>query len=153
MTNPVHFLAVVSCCALSATWAHAEPKAHDMRGTLHEQAIDRHFKEMDANDDGTITKAEFDDFHTKHFQDIDSNKDGKLTREEMREGHKEKQEKSMAIRFDEADANHDGALSRDEAEKMPGLSGRFGRTDANKDGKLSREEVENSMKRMRGYRE
>lgn len=154
MKRAINGFTMVSVFVLGASMAYAEPSAHDMPGARKAQWADKHFKEMDANGDGTISKAEFDDFHTKHFQEIDADKDGKLTREEMREGHKEKREQAKDGRFDEVDADHDGVLSREEAKKMPRMTTkRFDKMDANKDGKLSREEMEASMEKMRRKRD
>jgi len=149
MKKTITYLAVASCIALSTGLAQAEPMAHDMgdgrMGQMHAQMADAHFKEMDTNSDGSISKAEFDATHNKYFQDMDANKDGKLTPEEMQAGHMQMQEKRRDQHFDEADANHDGALSRAEVEKMPMLSKRFDKIDTNKDGKLSREEMDAGM--------
>ena len=153
MKKTIHWLAAVSCFALSASWSHAAPMAHDMQGAMGEQMADMHFKEMDTNSDATISKAEFDAVHDKHFQDMDTNGDSKLTRDEMKAGHKQMLKAGMHNRFDEADANHDGALSREEAEKMPRMSKRFDKMDTNKDGKLTREEMAAAMKKKRPNRE
>ena len=153
MKNIIRSLTIIYCFSLSTSLAQAEPEAHDMQDTQHEQRVDQHFKEMDGNGDNTISKAEFDAFHSKHFQDVDANSDGKITREEMREGHRENREKNKANRFNEADANHDGALNREEASKMPMLSRRFDNIDANKDGKVTRAEMDAEMGKRRPKRD
>ena len=72
MKKTIHYLAAISCFALSASLgaaqAHAEPMGHDEHmsgdhragGQMHEQMEDKHFKEMDTNGDGMVSKAEFD---------------------------------------------------------------------------------------------
>jgi hypothetical protein len=79
------------------------------------------FQAMDANEDGTLTKEEFNQFHQgrgagwgwhrpagqewkeKHFKAFDKNADGKLTKAEFMEGHR--------AQFEAADANKDGKVT------------------------------------------
>jgi Ca2+-binding EF-hand superfamily protein len=132
----------------------------------HGECPDSYFKQMDKNGDGTISKKEFDAFHSEHFKALDANHDGKISPEEMQAGHSEMEsgQKEMESghkmrekserdpfdkRFEESDINHDGALSRDECEiGMPMLFGHFDEFDANKDGKITKAEVVESMKKM-----
>ena len=111
-----------------------------------------YFNKMDKNNDGAISKKEFDAFHSEHFKDMDSNKDGKISQDEMGASHGRMAGKGPMMfdqRFDETDINHDGALSRDEAEiGMPMIFAHFDEYDANKDGKVSKDEVVSSMKQM-----
>jgi len=41
---------------------------------------------MDANKDGKVSQAEWNDVHAKHFAKMDKNGDGFLTRDEMGKG-------------------------------------------------------------------
>lgn len=111
-----------------------------------------YFKNMDTNNDGAISRKEFDAFHSQHFKDMDSNKDGKISQDEMEGLHGRMMGKGPMMfdqRFDETDINHDGALSKDEAEiGMPMIFAHFDEYDANKDGKVSKDEVAASMKQM-----
>ena len=149
MNKTIRFIAAIYCFTFGASLAYAEPMGHD--GSKHDERMsrDRHFKEMDTNGDGMISKAEFDIAHTKHFQEMDTDGDGKLSGDEMRAGHASKMEQGKGMRFKDADANHDGALTREEAKKMPMLSKRFDETDANHDGKVTSEEMDAAMKKMR----
>lgn len=157
MKKIINYFAVVSCFALIASLAHAEPKGHgehmydDMHGdrTAGGQMEDKHFKEMDTNGDGMVSKAEFDAAHDKHFKNMDTNGDGQLSRDEMKAGHKAMMEQGKNKRFGEADANRDGVLTREEAKKMPMLSKHFDEVDTNKDGKVTREELDAAMEKMR----
>ncbi len=113
-----------------------------------------YFKEMDKNGDGTISKKEFDAFHSQHFKDMDANKDGKVSQDEMGAMRGRMADRGPGMfeqRFDETDINDDGALSRDEAEiGMPMLFANFDEYDANKDGKISKDEVAARMRHMHG---
>ena len=42
------------------------------------------WKTMDANSDGSVTKAEFDAAHSKKFTEMDADKDGKVTMDEKK---------------------------------------------------------------------
>jgi Ca2+-binding EF-hand superfamily protein len=165
MKISIKYLAIVSCFTLSvslgASLAHAESMGHDepMHKGMHddhmsgdhmgEQMEDKHFKEMDTNGDGMVSKTEFDAAHNRHFKEMDTNGDGQLSRDEMKAGHKKMMEKAKDKHFEEADANHDGVLTREEAKNMPMLSKHFDEVDANKDGKVTREEMAAAMEKMR----
>lgn len=152
MKKTINYLALVSCIALGASLAHADPRGRGEQrgdGPMHGQMEDRLFKEADTNGDSAISKAEFDAVHAKRFKEMDANGDGKITREEMQAAGKKMMEKASNSRFDEADANHDGALTREEAAKMPMLSKNFDKVDANHDGKVTREEMDAEMGMMR----
>lgn len=99
----------------------------------------------DANNDGTVTRQEFDAGRSAMFARIDANNDGNATREEgraawqaMRAEHREQRSERGEQRAHERDANNDGALSRDEF--LAGPSERFAQLDANHDGQLSADE-------------
>lgn len=115
-------------------------------------AVEGHFKALDSNKDGFISKKEFDAEHIKRFKEMDANKDGKLSLAEMQAAHDGKRAErrsDIQTHFDEADADHDGALTKAEAEgKMPMLSAHFDEMDANKDGKVTHDEIRSVMKEM-----
>jgi Ca2+-binding EF-hand superfamily protein len=137
---------VASCSILAAPLALAcEPKCDTKSGG-------RYFEEMDSNKDGTISKKEFDAFHSKHFKELDANKDGKVTQEEMQAAHPQMHERGDMLinkRFDAADTDHDGALSREEAKVTPMILQHFDEFDSNKDGKVTQEEIKAMMERNR----
>ena len=154
MKKSVRYLALVSCFALAPALAFAGPEAcHDsMQGQMGGQSEEMMFKNMDANGDGMVSKAEFNAFHAKRFKELDVNKDGRISPEEMKSGHKKPMGdmKSSGTthldeRFNAADANHDGGLDKDEAKDMPMLSMYFDEVDANHDGKVTRQEYFDAM--------
>jgi len=124
--------------------------------------VQAHFKELDTNKDGVVTKAEFDAGHAKHFKAMDLNHDGKLTVEEMEAAHDqhhsahgqryemkhEQHTGTFKEIFEQADTDHDGALSKAEAQSMPMILERFDEFDGNKDGKVTYDEIRDAMKIM-----
>jgi hypothetical protein len=99
--------------------------------------------EADGDNDGTVTRAEFDASRAARFAALDSNDDGQLTREEMRAGRGERGHGRRGghrgmHHLARADANNDGAITRDEFLARPMQM--FERIDANDDGVISAEE-------------
>lgn len=116
----------------------------------------------DANQDGAVTRAEFDaalatraqekqtmmqQRSAEMFTRLDANKDGRVTRDEL-EAMRSRMGERMKDRRDGPppapplgtfDANKDGKISRDEWIARPDPM--FERADANKDGRLTREEA------------
>lgn len=107
------------------------------------QTDDVLFKRMDGNGDGSVSRAEFDEFNARRFRELDADNDGNITREEldirvnqaMKNGLKHFEE-----RFSSADLNHDDVLDRVEAQAMPVMEVFFDKVDTNHDGKVTREE-------------
>ncbi len=92
--------------------------------------------QADANNDGVLTRAEFDSGRDGHFARLDANNDGSLAREEMRgmRGHRgHRGGGTHSLRG--ADANNDGNITRDEFLARP--IEHFDRLDANRDGVIS----------------
>ena len=124
--------------------------------------------QADANNDGVITRAEFDASRTTHFARLDANNDGQLTREEMRadRGERGHHRGGRGHRggpgghggFEGADANNDGNITRDEFLARP--IAMFDRLDANHNGVIEASErpqrpergAQNGERRERGDR-
>lgn len=53
---------------------------------------DAMWKKMDANNDGQVTKDEFEKAHMMHFEELDANKDGKVTKDEQMAFHNKRME-------------------------------------------------------------
>lgn len=116
----------------------------------------RHFFQADANNDGTVTRQEFDAGRDARFAQMDANNDGQLARDEMggmrgdrgrggRGGHGGG--RHMLTR---ADANSDGNITRDEF--LAGPTERFQRMDANNDGVITAAERPQRRERPEGER-
>ena len=63
--------------------------AHDHKGKGGNMGKE-HFKKMDADGNGKISKEEFQKFHDTKFTEMDKDADGSLTEEEIQTYHKEK---------------------------------------------------------------
>lgn len=103
-----------------------------------ERGVARLF-EADANNDGVLTRQEFDAARTAHFTQLDRDNNGQLSREEMRAmrgAHGGRRGHGAGL--DRADANNDGAITREEF--LAGPTERFNRLDANNDGVISQAE-------------
>ena len=113
---------------------------------------DKHFKKMDANGDGKITRAEHAAGAKQMFAECDANKDGVVTAAEMdaataRHGKPDKFDKTAAEKIAVIDQNGDGKLTT--AEHEAGTEKMFGLMDTNGDGSLTKEECAAGMKRMK----
>lgn len=95
-------LKLVLVCGLASTvaFAHSGMHAHphkEMQGKKHE-VKEKFFKEADVNNDGSLSKEEFNTFHVKmeeyhnqnkssveeKFKKVDANKDGMVSKDEMK---------------------------------------------------------------------
>ena len=76
----------------------------------------RHFKELDKDGNGSLSKAELEQGAPRmagHFDEFDANKDGSVSREEMRAAHHrmhENRQAHKAERFAAADSDKNGSL-------------------------------------------
>jgi Ca2+-binding EF-hand superfamily protein len=114
---------------------------------------DRHFKLMDQNGDGRISREEHATGARKMFNDSDANRDGIVTAAEM-DAAMAKQgltpaadDKNSAEKIAVLDQDKDGKLST--AEHDAGTETMFGKMDTNRDGFLSKEECDAGMKMMK----
>lgn len=107
----------------------------------HGPGMTEHLFQADANNDGVVTRAEFDAGRDARFASMDADHDGALDRGEHRRGHREMMGGHHGGRqgmMAGADANGDGSISRDEFLAHPLQM--FARLDANSDGSISAEE-------------
>ncbi len=97
-------------------------------------AADSDFKKIDKNNDGKVSKKEYNGAAAKTFNNLDKNKDGSLIKDELQATDKVAIEKFMQ----EADTNKDGKISKEEfaqaAEK------RFKFLDKDNDGYIDQKE-------------
>ena len=134
---------IVACslaiCALPATFAGPEG--------------DKHFKMMDTNADGKISRAEHATGAKQMFSECDANRDGMVTATEMQAattakgGKPGKHDKTAAEKIREIDQNGDGQLTV--AEHEAGAEKMFGKMDKDGDGFLSKAECDDAEKKYK----
>lgn len=110
---------------------------------------------LDTDDDGFISRAEFDMPNHRRAERADVNGDGAITVEEISQqqdkAEARMQEKAAAAReraaerFANMDVDGDGAVTQDEAEDFA-----FSKVDADGDGYISQEEMRKQMRKHRG---
>lgn len=69
-------LVIVALLAVSAC-SHSKYKSRGMDPA-------KMWADMDVNNDGEVSKSEFDAAHEKYFKKMDANSDGKITKEEKK---------------------------------------------------------------------
>jgi Ca2+-binding EF-hand superfamily protein len=100
-----------------------------------EAAPDR-FDVADANHDGKVDRAEYDNFVAELVLLYDANRDGKLSRDEVANARD-------PSKFDRIDADHDGLLTPQEVEAFS--SSDFAAMDGNGDGSIDRDEAKRTQ--------
>lgn len=114
---------------------------------------DKHFKMMDADGDGRISRAEHAAGAKKMFEQCDANRDGVVTAAEMdaamaAKGEKPaKDDKSSVEKIRVIDKDGDGKLTA--AEHDAGTEAMFDKMDTDKDGFISKAECDAGMKLMK----
>lgn len=137
--KPLFLACALALCALPA--AHAGPDG------------DKHFKMMDADANGKISRLEHAAAAKQMFAQCDANQDGTVTAAEMDQamtakGEKiGKHDKSSAEKIQMIDQNGDGQLTL--AEHNAGTDKMFGKMDKDGDGFLSKSECDDGMKMMK----
>jgi Ca2+-binding EF-hand superfamily protein len=117
------------------------------------KSADKHFKKMDTDGDGKISRAEHAAGAKKMFAQCDVNRDGIVTAAEMdsamaAEGEKPgKHDKTSAEKIQIIDQNGDGQLTASEHEA--GSEKMFAKMDKDGDGSLSKDECDEGMKAMK----
>jgi Ca2+-binding EF-hand superfamily protein len=116
-----------------------------------ERGVSRLF-EADSNNDGVLTRQEFDASRATHFTRLDADNNGQLSREEMRAMRGERGgrgHRGGGHQLTRADANSDGNITRDEFLARP--IAMFDRLDADNNGVISA--AEQPQRRERGDRQ
>jgi Ca2+-binding EF-hand superfamily protein len=137
-------IGILAACSLALCAAPAAFAEHE---------ADKHFKMMDANGDGKVSRAEHAAGAKKMFEQCDANRDGIVTAAEMdasmaKQGMKPaSDEKSSAEKIKVIDQNNDGKLTA--AEHATGSEKMFTKIDTNGDGFISKEESAEGMKMLK----
>lgn len=117
------------------------------------KSSDKHFKMMDTNGDGQISRTEHAAGAKQMFSQCDTNRDGVVTSAEMEtsmaaQGEKPgKHHKTAAEKIQMIDQNGDGQLTA--AEHEAGTEKMFTKMDKNNDGTLSKDECDEGHKAMK----
>lgn len=149
-------------------FAVAQDQSKDRRAEMQAKAQER-FQTLDANRDGKISYAEFQNNpkQRERFDKADLNRDGGLTQDEIKQAHQlnkqmrqerrsKGREKMQAARekLQQLDTNKDQAFTRAEiGNEMPKLLENFDLIDGNNDGKITREEMRIARMAMRAERQ
>jgi Ca2+-binding EF-hand superfamily protein len=132
------------------------------------------FDRLDTNDDGTVTRREFQGSQHARFKQMDLNRDGRVTQHEARKATRQIRDQrwdkgdqdNRHARFERKDLNRDGKVTRYEARKAArqirdhrwdkgdqnNRHARFERKDLNRDGTVTRYEARKATRQIRDHR-
>lgn len=110
------------------------------------------FEEIDADGNGTLTKAEFEALKETRFKATDSDGDGKLSLQEMQAHAQDQAEQRAARMLERFDKNGDGGLSMDELPKPRRGAKMFDHMDGDGSGGISKQEFEEARMNHGGKR-
>lgn len=102
------------------------------------ETSDSKFREIDANGDGRISRAEYTAYDQQKFSKMDANGDGFVSLDEMAAYDGGQGEKAVSDWFKKIDADGDGKLSA--TEHAAGCDMMFARMDTDGDGFISASE-------------
>jgi hypothetical protein len=107
------------------------------------------FNRLDTDKDGKISQQEMKVGRIAHFKEMDKNGDGMVTKEEHKAFVFAKMEPRLDKRFQKMDTDNDGEISAEEfaAKKQ---ARHFNRMDVDGDGMISRDEAEKAAKKRHG---
>lgn len=134
---------VISLAAFGASLAYAEG---GQRGGQRGPS----FAQIDANGDGALTTAEFQNQASAKFSEADTNGDGQLDVDELTAAAERERGRMIERLMERKDANEDGMLSMEEmAPRDPGRF--FEKADEDGNGEISQEEWDAAKEKMRGH--
>lgn len=145
----------VAALAVAGSMAWASPMGADNadRGAQADRAA--MFTQLDADQDGQVSRAEMMAAAQARFAKQDSDGDGALSRAEMRAAAEGRAGKKAEKRFEKmlkrADADGDGKLSFAEMSQKRGER-HFARMDNNGDGAISRDEFASKARHHHGQK-
>lgn len=155
--NKISYIGLISAAALAFAFSAQAGDRMKMDKGMMGGKSHMMLEMMDANEDGTVSKQEFNDFQAKHFSQADSNGDGALSSDEhkafmtqmkeMREQAKARKKAKMQQKhFEKLDANGDGKISKNEFKARH--EKHFSLMDHDNDGAITKEDRKYKMKKM-----
>lgn len=121
-------------------------------------AVEKKFAEADTNKDGVISDAEREAMrgrmHDMMFQRMDSDKNGQISREEFRAAHEKMGAAGGGHRGHHGGMGRGGMMKANatRAEVVAQAQAMFDRVDANRDGKITTAERDAAHETMKGMR-
>ena len=139
------FVLCSSCLVTVATMADA---------MQHEGHKNRFMQFFDTNGDNVVTMDEFEGAALQRFKDMDADNNGSVTLEEFQAYIASKRQARRTEYFNRIDTNKDGSISQQEYidYKQKKAEMRFQAMDTNKDGLLSNEEFAARSKGRKGHK-
>lgn len=139
----------VAALAVASSMAWASPMGADQQGRAKQADRGAIFSQLDADQDGQVTRAEMMAAAQARFAKQDSDGDGALSQNEMKAAAEGRAGKKAEKWFEKmlkcADADGDGKLSFAELSQKRG-DRHFARMDGNGDGAISRDEFANKAR-------
>ena len=139
----------VAALAVASSMAWASPMGADQQGRAKQADRGAIFSQLDADQDGQVTRAEMMAAAQARFAKQDSDGDGALSQSEMKAAAEGRAGKKAEKRFEKmlkrADVDGDGKLSFAELSQKRG-DRHFARMDGNGDGAISRDEFANQAR-------
>ncbi len=132
--------------AVVSAGAWAQPGPHGPGGRGPAQMI----KNLDANEDGSVTRSEADGVVSTEMGRHDGDRDGVLSLDEFEAFWVARQRERMVRRFQHLDRDGDGQVTVEEAQAP--VEHLFDRLDENGDETLTREEIRDAHMKRRGHR-
>src|SRR5690348_14329482 len=121
----------------------------ETQNTAQTQNMNQQVQQMDSNNDGHVSRSEFDSYWKQKFKSADANNDGKLSKQELKTASEQMNgglrisQSSFNRMWRSADTDNDGSLSQNE--DLAYHNKMFRRADANNDGRLTKAEVRNAV--------
>jgi len=142
--------------------ASINERMNERRGRLGDRMSARFIQRYDTNNDGKVSREEFNDAVRKRFAEMDLNNDGRITDDDLPPmmrgrdalkasagGFGGRGGRSMSF-LRGADANNDGVITLDEALAQAGKT--FAQLDRNKDNVVDQADADAMRKEMVDYR-
>jgi Ca2+-binding EF-hand superfamily protein len=148
--NTKSLLLLILGAALLPLASQAKPEGPPTEGKRTPPSPAKILERLDADQNGSLSKAEAKGPLAKNFDTVDADGNGKLSSDELAASQKKLREKvrETGKKLKEADTDGNGAISSDEAAEagLEKLVEHFDKIDADGDGEVSKEEMHEMRK-------